>query len=46
MAGGNLIRQLGELGYRGQIVVGNGLNWPSTDETVPISQLEPLLNAS
>lgn len=27
--GGNLIRQLGELGYRGQIVVGNGLNTPN-----------------
>ena len=27
--GGNLIRQLRELGYRGQIVVGNGLNTPN-----------------
>ncbi|MBW0179507.1 MAG: ABC transporter substrate-binding protein [Vulcanococcus sp.] len=29
MDGGNLIRQLRELGYRGQIVVGNGLNTPN-----------------
>jgi branched-chain amino acid transport system substrate-binding protein len=29
VAGGNLIRQLRELGYRGQIVVGNGLNTPN-----------------
>jgi branched-chain amino acid transport system substrate-binding protein len=28
--GGNLIRQLRELGYRGQIVVGNGLNTPTS----------------
>ncbi len=28
VAGGNLIRQLRELGYRGAIVVGNGLNTP------------------
>ncbi len=27
--GGNLIRQLRELGYKGQIVVGNGLNTPN-----------------
>ncbi|MFM7086033.1 MAG: ABC transporter substrate-binding protein [Cyanobium sp.] len=27
--GGNLVRQLRELGYRGQIVVGNGLNTPN-----------------
>jgi branched-chain amino acid transport system substrate-binding protein len=27
--GGNLIRQLRELGYQGQIVVGNGLNTPN-----------------
>ena len=29
VAGGNLIRQLRELGYQGQIVVGNGLNTPN-----------------
>ena len=29
VSGGNLIRQLRELGYRGQIVVGNGLNTPN-----------------
>jgi len=29
VAGSNLIRQLRELGYRGQIVVGNGLNTPN-----------------
>ncbi|MFM8524334.1 MAG: ABC transporter substrate-binding protein [Cyanobacteriota bacterium] len=29
VAGGNLIRQLRELGYKGQIVVGNGLNTPN-----------------
>ena len=29
VAGGKLIRQLRELGYRGQIVVGNGLNTPN-----------------
>ena len=29
VAGGNLIRQLRELGYRGRIVVGNGLNTPN-----------------
>jgi branched-chain amino acid transport system substrate-binding protein len=29
VAGGNLIRQLRELGYRGLIVVGNGLNTPN-----------------
>jgi branched-chain amino acid transport system substrate-binding protein len=29
VAGGNLIRQLRELGYRSQIVVGNGLNTPN-----------------
>ncbi|MFM7732511.1 MAG: ABC transporter substrate-binding protein, partial [Cyanobium sp.] len=29
VAGGNLIRQLRELGYRGHIVVGNGLNTPN-----------------
>lgn len=33
--GGNLIRQLRELGYSGQIVVGNGLNTPNI---VPICQ--------
>jgi branched-chain amino acid transport system substrate-binding protein len=27
--GGNLVRQLRELGYRGQIVVGNGMNTPN-----------------
>ncbi len=27
--GGNLVRQLRELGYKGQIVVGNGLNTPN-----------------
>ena len=29
VAGGNLIRQLRELGYRGAIVVGNGMNTPN-----------------
>lgn len=29
VAGGNMIRQLRELGYQGQIVVGNGLNTPN-----------------
>ena len=29
VAGGNLVRQLRELGYRGQVVVGNGLNTPN-----------------
>ena len=29
MDGGNLIRQLRELGYRGSIVVGNGMNTPN-----------------
>jgi len=35
VAGGNLIRQLRELGYRGQIVVGNGFN---TANIYPICQ--------
>ena len=29
VGGGNLVRQLRELGYQGQIVVGNGMNTPS-----------------